>query len=172
MILKSEFVSFYEETYQNLYAYLLTLIPNQMLAEDFCQEAFIKFLRKCPDDLKEDMRKNYLFSIARRLVFDYFRQKKLFMRYELKELKKSVQRSYEIESDLLSNSVLEKIMRKLKVKERDMVHLYYKEDLSQKEIATICKMKETSVKVLLKRYRDKMKEIAESMDLTWGDIHD
>lgn len=172
MILKSEFVVFYEKTYQNLFAYLVTLIPNRAIAEDFCQEAFIKFLRKCPSELDPEKRKSYLFSIARRIVFDHLRRKKLYMNYELKELQKSIKRSYEIESELLFKTDLDKIMQGLKAKERAMLHLYYKEDLSLKEIAIISKMKETSVKVLLKRYRDKMKEIAKKMNLNLGDLHD
>ena len=61
--------------------------------------------------------------------------------------------SYPEQSDLYD------AVQKLPIKYRSVVHLYYYEDYSIKEIADILKLRETTVQTQLMRARKKLKEI-------------
>ncbi|MCB0278137.1 MAG: hypothetical protein KDD94_01450, partial [Calditrichaeota bacterium] len=107
-------------------------------------------------------------SIGRRLFYDYLRRRKLFMNFQLVELRKKVKTHYEIETDF-KESDLDFLLSLLNEKERDLLCLAYEEQKSHREIAEICGLKEKSVKVLLARYRTKLRRLAVEKKLELGD---
>lgn len=156
---KKTFVTFYNLSNAKLYGYLLKILQDPQLAEDFCQESFLKFINQAPGDLDINKREAYLYSIARRLFYDYFKRKKLFLNYQFAELKKTV-KHYQIESKVYRKTDMDTILSYLKPKERELIVLTYIDDKSHQEIAEITGMKEKSIKVLLSRCRSKIKLIS------------
>src|SRR5258707_5386690 len=76
MLDESTFESFYEQTKRSLWLYLSRTMKDDALADDFFQEAYIRFLQK-PAVYTDDARmKSYLFRIASNLMYDHWRKAK------------------------------------------------------------------------------------------------
>ena len=145
------------ERYQNsLYAAAFNTCQNQMDAEDVVQETFVQYYTS----RKEFESEQHIRAWLLRVVINKARN---INRTFWKKNKRSLEDYIETLTfpDSQSRDLFEEVM-KLPDKYRIVIHLFYYEDYSVREIADILKLSESNVKVRLSRgralLRDSLKE--------------
>ena len=145
--------------YNDALLYTISLTKNAPLAEDIVSDAFYTALRTADDTVYHF--KTWLLKVCRNLYLNRLRKNR-----RLEPLDESL-------ADR-SESVLEQIIRKeeyralyhaislLSSTHKEMITLFYFEDLSVKEIALVTDKSEMVVKVTLFRAREALKKILSS----------
>ena len=129
------------------YSYLHNLSD----AEDILQDTLIQFLKSAPAFENEGHEKAWLLTVASNLSKNKLSYLKIRQADELSEELVS-----EEKEDL---KYVWEAVKKLPVKNREVIHLFYQEGYSTKEIADILKRREATVRSDLKRGREKLKNI-------------
>ena len=144
------------ETYGNtIYRIAYQYCKNKNDAEDIVQNTFIKLFQS--EKIFED--KEYLrrwlirvaINEAKNLGMSFWK-KRIFPMQEVEETE------IDIFSNQESHALYDAVMQ-LSKKYRIVVHLYYYEEYSIKEIAEILQIKETTIQTQLMRARKKLKEM-------------
>lgn len=140
------------EEYQNsLYVAAFSICKNNHDAEDVVQDTFIKYISKNNDFESKEHIKAWLLRVAINLaknrMITFFRRKVVPMEDYMLDI--------EMPSED-SNNLLNAVMR-LPQKYRIVIHLFYYEDYSVKEIADILKISPDNVKTRLTRGRKQLK---------------
>lgn len=126
---------------------------NKSDAEDIVQNTFIKLLQLEKGFTDEAHLKRWLIRVA---INDAKNLNLSFWKRKVYALVEAQEESYTF-ATVEDNAIYEAVM-KLPAKYRIVVHLYYFEDYSVKEIAEIVKAKESAVQTQLMRARAKLKE--------------
>ena len=135
----------YHEHYALIYKYILYLTADKELTHDLLQETFYRFYKNTRQVQQE---KALLVKIARNLVYDYFRKKRLlsFIPY---------QKDIRIDDKPLPDEIVErgeeiialyKALQQIKLSYREAIVLRYIEDFSVKEVAIALNCSEIQVK--------------------------
>ena len=127
------------------YSYL----HNMADAEDVVQETLIKYMKTAPAFENEAHEKAWLLRVAANISKNKIDYNKVRQADELDERLAADERE-----DL---SFVWEAVRSLPDNMRDVIHLFYHEGYSTKEIASILDRKESTVRSDLKRGRDKLK---------------
>lgn len=130
-------------------------------AEDITQEVFLRFYRRIGKTLDDEHTRFCLIRMAVNLSINMTRSawRKKVVVCDNDDLTSVLYRN--TQADLEERERYGQIVsavRELPIKYRSVVHLYYYEDLSVREIAGILKQKETTVQTQLMRARDMLKE--------------
>ena len=128
-----------------------TYLHNMSDAEDILQDTLIQFLKSAPSFENEGHEKAWLLTVASNLSKNKLSYLKIRQADELSEELVS-----EEKEDL---KYVWEAVKKLPVKNREVIHLFYQEGYSTKEIADILKRREATVRSDLKRGREKLKKI-------------
>jgi len=153
----------------------LKYAPWPGLMEDITQQVFLEFLRKESQwDLDKDVRPllaTMTRHIAMRLWRDRTREQpdvvqKLADHIRLLAEERDLPPRYEEEI-----GVLRECLNKLPEKSRELVHLYYYNDISTPEIADQLAMKADTVCRALSRVREKLRECIQRSIQTGGPAH-
>jgi len=144
-----EKVKFYED---KLFRTALAVVGNNADAEDIVQEVFIKLFQKQPDFESDDHEIAWLIRVTVNLCKNYLRS---FWRKKTAPLLDTHPAQDEEQRETMQ-AVLA-----LPSKYRVIIHLYYYEGYSTKEIAEITEQKESNVRQLLTRARRKLKDFLE-----------
>ena len=137
---------FYLRYYDDVFRFILYTTHDEQLTHDLLQDTFYKFFKNNQRTIQNE--KAYLIKIARNLITDHFRKKRLIQIITLKEDKR-------IDDAPLPDLIvlqqelsigLFKALYELPMKYREVVVLRYIEGYSVKETATILKCNETRVK--------------------------
>lgn len=139
--------SIYEENYEAVYKYLLYLTNDVDLAHDMLQETFFRYLRHNEKTDVQNVRP-YLIRLARNLVYDYFRRKKIIQFFGLsKDERKDV---HPLPEELITKNedaqALYLALQKIKPSYREVIILRYIEDYSVAETSSILGKSEVYVK--------------------------
>ncbi len=143
--------------HQNLYAVAYSVCSNREDAEEAAQDAFIQYhISKKEFDSEEHIRAwliRVTINKAKNVAKSFWRRNRTSLEDQLTTL------SFESEE---ASQVFEAVMQ-LAPKYRIVVHLFYYEDYSVREIAEILKISEANVKTRLSRaramLRDTLKEV-------------
>ena len=128
-------------------------------AEDVTQNTFIK-LWQCQESFEDlEHARKWLIRVAVNECHSLWRTPWMKKTAYLEDVKKEPSFSMRERSELYY-AVLE-----LPVKYRQVVHLYYFEEYSVKEIAELMKLSETAVQTRLLRAREKLKEALKGVSL-------
>ena len=145
------------ERYQNsLYAAAFNTCQNQMDAEDVVQETFVQYYTSRKEFESEQHIRAWLLRVvinkARNINRTFWKKNKCSLEDYIETL---------TFPNSQSRDLFEEVM-KLPDKYRIVIHLFYYEDYSVREIADILKLSESNVKVRLSRgralLRDSLKE--------------
>jgi RNA polymerase sigma-70 factor (ECF subfamily) len=148
---EQEFRIFYAQAARPLWAYLRRLCGDAALAEDLMQEAFYRFLRaKLPSD-DDAYQRNYLFRIGANLANDHFRKAK-----RQAEPLADAPSSEQVGHDVRLRSDVERVLQKLKPRERALLWLAYVDEASHREIAQATGLREISIRPMLFRARRRL----------------
>ncbi len=147
---EESFRLFYNRTARPLRAYLSASLHDGALADDFLQESFLRFLQAdLPSGMEDEHRKNYLFRIATNLMRDHYRARKGA------PLDEALSRAKPAE-DLAQREDMQRIMKELKPRERELLWLAYVEQFSHREIASMIGAKAESIRSMLARARQSL----------------
>ena len=75
--------SVFEEHYEAVYKYILYLTNDSQLSHDLLQETFYRFYKQ---SMLIDNPKAFLIRIARNIVYDYFRKKRILKFFSLRKM--------------------------------------------------------------------------------------
>ena len=144
-----------ERYQQNLYAAAFNVCKNQMDAEDIVQEAFLQYYTSKKEFDDEQHIRAWLIRVvinkAKNCNLTFWRRNKCSLDDYIETL---------VFETPASKELFEEVM-KLPEKYRIVIHLFYYEDYSIKEIAQSLEMPENTVKTNLKRGRQALKEFLE-----------
>lgn len=150
---ENEFINCVKKNSQRIYLIALSYTKNSADAEDIMQDVFIK-LWKHEKPFEDDIHmEKWLTIVCINACRDFIRNP--FRRHNL-----PIEEAINISSlDNTEDIDLFKAVMQLPKKERTIIHLFYYEDMSIKDISDILKIKEAAVKTRLFRARQKLKTL-------------
>ncbi|WP_297955773.1 RNA polymerase sigma factor [uncultured Ruminococcus sp.] len=144
----------YDKYHNTVYRMAFSYCRNKADAEDIMQEVFIRLFNTNADFDDEQKEKSWLLKVTVNKCRDMFRS--LRYRYSLNSVPlEEAALTYETPEE---SEVYHAVMS-LPVKYRVVIHLYYYEDYSVREIGAITGNNESAVQTQLYRARKKLKEI-------------
>lgn len=154
---RSEFINAVEMYSDDVFRIALSYCNNKSDAEDITQNTFLKLLQSDESFESDEHIKKWLFRVAINNCKDI---KKSFWQKNALPLDDLIEA--ESATDFTQNDYdLYNAVTKLQAKYRIVVHLFYYEDYSIKEISKLLEIKETTVQTRLMRARRKLKELLE-----------
>lgn len=150
-----------EDQYDRIYRYLYFHLHDRHEAEDLTQEAFLRFLRsRTYQDENRQLR--YLYTIARNLCNQYYRDRVITCSLEENE---AIPGENDPEHVLLQRISLRKALEKLLPDEREMLFLRYVNDVPVPVLSGLYKISRFAVYRKLRRILKKIRiEMGEDQD--------
>lgn len=157
---KKAFEVLYNEYYKKLYRYCMINIYKSELAQDLCQETFIRAWKSLPTFTLANggTFQAYLFRIARNLIIDLSRKKKEFSLAEYVEIEthENFEEQIDKEDEIKK---MKQALSKLEEVDRQIIILRYFEEMGHSEVAKIIGIKEGALRVRTIRLLKKLKNI-------------
>ena len=150
---EEEFTYAVQRNSQRLYLIALSFVKNTYDAEDILQNVFLK-LWNYPKPFSDET------HLDKWLTVVCVNESKNYIKRPFRQHGNSEDFVFVSSDDMDSTEKadLYNAVMQLSKKERAVIHLFYYEDLSVKDIAKMLKMKESAVKTRLNRARSKLKE--------------
>lgn len=143
------------ETHKNtVYRLAFSYLKNIQDAEDVTQEAFLKFFRSDVSFSAPENEKAWLIRVTVNLCKNRFRMNKIRRTIPLYD--DATSDGHEL---MQSNVELLELLDKLKPKYRAVVHLFYYERYTTREIAVMLGKNENTIRTQLARGREYLREI-------------
>ncbi len=148
---------FVRKYYGEILSYLGYRCPDRACAEDLTQETFVRFFSHLPKYRHQGKAKHYLYTIAGNLCRDYFKKKREILMDDVKLGEQAG--SAECPMDAVSNQLaLEWALGELADALREVVTLYYFQDLKLAEIAQLLDISLPLVKYRLRQARQELEQ--------------
>lgn len=150
-----EFQSIYERQVSRIYKVCCFYLGNPADAQDAVQNIFIKLLEKHVTFQNEQHETAWFYTAAKNHCKDMLRSG-----WHKKRAAASLklQPAPDLESESAGNPYLEQALRQLPVKQKEVLYLYYYEEYSIREIASLLNRKESTVQTQLAYGRKKLKK--------------
>lgn len=132
--------------YPKIYQYCLLRVRDHGYAEDLTQETFLKFFQAFERYKHYGKALNYLYVIAGNLCKDHFRKEGRMEVYEMSE-EIAVEHMGQVEKRMEIYEALDKLPEEI----REVVILFFFQEISQKEIARMMGIKLSLVKYRVSR---------------------
>lgn len=143
-----------EKYYPMIYRFVYIQVKNRADAQDITQEVFYKYLTCGIDFTGEEKEQAWLFTVASNQCKSYWRRgwyKRFFpISDELPELEHTPEREYEKKEAAIS---VVACVARLPQKYREVIHLFYYEDMSIEKISEITGKKQSTIQTQLDRGR-------------------
>lgn len=161
-----KFDELYKNTYNDVSRYIVLNCSNLEDAKDIVQNTYLEVYKKI--DIIDN--KNYILGIAKNMIKKYYRFHykskivSLFSKRDDTELVDTISSDVNIEKDFFNNYDEEIIWKFIKNKSpiiSKVIYLYYYEDYTIKEIASILNITESNVKHYLYRTINDLKKYLE-----------
>lgn len=139
---------------QRLFLLALSFTKSTHDAQDILQNVFLKLLKYSEKFTSDEHLDKWLTTVCVNESKNYI--KSLFRKHQ------SIDDCEIVSPDIFENSMqsdLYNVVMSLPKKDRTVIHLFYYEDMSIKEISSILKSTESTVKTRLSRARKKLKEM-------------
>ena len=145
------FCQHYEKYKNTVYSVIFNYVQNTEDTADLMQEVFVKLYTAGTDFTNEEHMKAWLIRVSANLCKNHLRSAK-------------VRKIVPLEEDIPffdkdENNDLIRVVFTLPEKYRIPLHLFYYEEYSIKEIGDVLDMPEATVKIRLKRGREKLSKI-------------
>jgi len=150
------FCQHYEKYKNTVYSVIFNYVQNTEDTADLMQEVFVKLYTAETDFTNEEHMKAWLIRVSSNLCKNHLRSAK-------------VRKIVPLEEDIPffdkdENNDLIRVVFTLPEKYRIPLHLFYYEEYSIKEIGDVLDMPEATVKIRLKRGREKLSKILKKED--------
>lgn len=144
-----------KQYYPMIYKYVLVRLGNDSEVMDIVQETLYKYLQTTIFFPNENKEKAWLFTVASNLCKNYWRSSwyKHVIPISDKDIPSIPGPEYQIENDEENKKLLKSVLS-LPAKYKEVIHLYYYEDLSITEISQITGRKTSTVQTQLERGRN------------------
>ncbi|MDW7691164.1 sigma-70 family RNA polymerase sigma factor [Flammeovirgaceae bacterium SG7u.111] len=143
------FLQLYQAIYQSLFAYGVKLSNNKELTKDAIQDIFMDLWEKRHKIVSVKKVKSYLFTYLRRKLMKDLVDKKIDLdkvsdqHFELSFSQEKTIIENEIKLELTEN--LQKALKKLTPRQREIIHLKFYEKMDYAELAEVLQIKQQSV---------------------------
>lgn len=141
-----------------VYRMAYSLVKNKYDADDIHQEVFAIYIVKKPEFESTEHEKAWFMRVTVNLCKNLW---KSAWRRKNVSLDKVFEESEEMAAGPEENIIID-VVNTLPFKYRTVIHLFYYEEFSIKEIADILKMRPSNVRTRLTRARAKLKELLEN----------
>lgn len=153
------FGTVYESLYTPLYRYTLSRCKDPELANDVCQQAFLRFYEALPGYEPDKTPLAYLFTVAKRLLINHH-EKRSPVPFDETFLETIDDPSVDILEDshirLLAQSI-DDYLPSLTSDEQEVIRMHYYGELSHKEIGMLLEKEEASVRKIKERALKKLR---------------
>ena len=153
---EQEFCEQYAKYKNTVYSVIFNYVQNADDTADLLQEVFIKLYSTDTDFTDDEHRKAWLIRVSVNMCKNHLRA--------VKNRKNVVLEEDIPYFDQAADNELLKVVLTLPEKYRIPIHLFYYEDYSIKDIATVLDLPESTVKIHLKRGREKLSKILKKED--------
>jgi len=152
----------YGQFYKRIYRYCQFNTYDAVLAQDICQETFIRAWKALPtfSIKKGGSLQAFLFRIARNLIIDNSRKKKTASLENYENLASSEDLAENLDRRE-ENKKLKEAMARLVETDRQIIVLHYFEEMSGAEIAKVLGIREGALRVRTHRIIKKLKDLME-----------
>lgn len=151
---------FVRKYYEDILKYCLYHCPDKEYARDLTQETFARFFGNLMNYHHKGKAKNLLYTIAANLCRDFNKKMKDLYKEDMDSIANFI--GNETESDSLTNRLLiDQLLTKLPDELREVLTLYYINDLKLKEISELLNIGLPLVKYRLKQAKNKMADMLE-----------
>ncbi len=161
-------INYFVNNYQQfVYVLCVRMLNNVEVAEEITQDVLIKCIEKIEQFKGDAKLKTWVYTIARREALNYIRINKL----DTTEISDSISNKLKSDAaefydeDDLTNT-LQHYFKKLPFDAKEMLTLFYLEEMSLKEIAQTTQLSESNVRVKLYRARESFKSVLTEKDVT------
>lgn len=134
-------------------------VAEDLMEETFCDLVWFKSRYKGKSSFK-----TYLFSIARNKAVDYLKKKSRTTHNSLDDIAESISDDSDLENMIIQKEEYRQLysaLSKINDDYRNVLYLYYFEDLSYDEIAKVMKKNNKQIKNLMYRAKQALKTIME-----------
>lgn len=150
-----------------VYRMAYSLVKNKYDADDIHQEVFAIYIVKRPKFENTAHEKAWFMrvtvNLCKNLYKTAWRRKVVSLDDDFEESADAAKDTEIVETvETIEDDGIIEVVKKLPFKYRSVIHLFYYEELSIKEIADILKMKPSTVRTHLTRARAKLKELLEN----------
>lgn len=149
---------FVHKYYNKILNYCVYHCMDKLYAEDLAQETFVRFFARLSDYRYRGKTVNYLYTIAGNLCKDYFRKAKECMLDEQEIESQNTSLPTETE-EMLDKITIQAILKGLPDELREVVVLYYFQELKLVEIAELLQIGLPLVKYRIKQARLKLENL-------------
>ena len=146
--------------YPLIYKFALMKLTSAEQAMDVTQEVFCKYVERQKPFDSENHEKNWLYRTASNICNSYWRSswyKHVSLNNELEIHYADNDPDKECYEKETKRALMESVA-KLPIKYRELIHLFYYENLSIKDIAYITHKKESTIQTQLARGREKLRK--------------
>lgn len=144
-------------TYANMvYRFAVSLTKNKDQADDVFQNVFLRYSKTLPVFENEEHAKAWFFTVTRNCCRSYLTT--AFLRYH-------VPLEMDIPIEQKEENALYYYVMKLPVNYRMVIHLFYYEQMTTKQIGDILHKKDATIRTWLKRAREQLKTMLEGCDI-------
>lgn len=156
-----------------LILYLNSFVRNLTVAEELCEDTFVKLAVRKPSFRENSSFKTFLYTIGRNTALDYLRKNhgKIIAIEELPETidndRESLEQSYIREERKIA---VHRAMSVLKPEYRQVLWLTYFEELSNKETAAVMKKSVHNIETLVYRARIALKKALEKEGFEYEEL--
>lgn len=154
---------FVRKYYGDILSYCRYHCPDQNYSEDLTQEAFARFFEKLSDYRHTGKAKNYLYTIAGNLCRDYFKKLRESP-LEDDELSRQLEAEEPPDEETADRLLIEQALAALQEEFREVVILYYFQELKLTEIADTLQIGLPLVKYRLKQAKTQLKKYIRCAD--------
>ncbi len=144
------FTGYVKQYHKSLFRLAYSYVRNRENAEDICQEAYLKLLDYRDEFSSDEDCKRWLMRVVINLSKNLLRSSR-FTRTD--ELTEDIPLATAEDGELLA------LVKTLPTKYGEVIHLFYYEGYSVKEIADILRISQTAVTSRLSRGREKLKSL-------------
>lgn len=133
---EAAFDKFVRKYYEEIFQYCRYHCFDREYARDLTQETFLKFFAKLPDYHYRGKTKNFLYTIAGNLCKNFYKKRKELL-LEQEELEQGAVLEEDMMDGLLDQMTVEDAIKNLSQEQREVILLYYFQDLKLREIAEV-----------------------------------
>jgi RNA polymerase sigma-70 factor (ECF subfamily) len=148
-----------------LYIFIWRMVQDEDDAKDICQDTFFKAYKKIRSFKEKSKFSSWLFQIGYRKALDFIakkkRQQSALDKMETQSQMAENEREFEIKQ---ADSAIGKVIDGLHQNHRTALHLFYKEEMTYKEIASVMKVPINTVKSHIHRGKEIIREKLSRMD--------
>ena len=166
---EKDFIELYKKYYPKIYNYTVRRLFNKEQAEDITSTTFLKafdYINKKNPEIKNF--NAWIYKIATNEILLYHRNKGNKNHLSIDENDNNFKNLLENGNKLdkyLDFILVKKAMENLKPIERNVLELYYFENLDYSEISEILKIKEVSLRSIIHRTLKKLEKLLGGVDL-------